>query len=574
MAGARKLQAEVDRTLKKVQEGIEVFNEIWEKVYNAAGQNQKEKYELDLKKEIKKLQRSRDQIKNWIAGTEVKDKKPLTEARKRIEEKMEQFKVCERETKTKAYSKEGLAQQTKVDPQAKERAKTREMCEDFVSQLNIQIEDVEVELEKESNKGKKANAATIDTFDNRISHHKGHIQKLEQIIRLLDNDVISIEEVNSLEDSIQFYLESDDQDDEDFLETFHEDVLYEQLNLDQLSNNAGMVVKDLDDGNSRSHAVHDDDDSDSRSKKVQPSPAKASSKLKHSSNSSSQPVAIGRAMTSKSSEAKDSKSRDSLQGIGIGKGSNSNKSSVGGGRGALGSASSASSSSASNARSEPSSSESRDRQVQHQQEQARAQQQQRMHLQTQARHEQQHRHQHWQQQHIQQQHRQGSGHIKDADSGRKDVEDNPRASVLNEARQAINSSFLHFPDERDLVGPKQYKPRNPCRTIHNSFPTVPAGIFDKAQIFEKFDTDTLFFIFYFQQGTYQQHLAARELKRQSWRYHQKYMTWFQRHEEPTITTDEMEQGTYVYFDYESGWCQRIKAEFTFEYKYLEDELSI
>ena len=33
-------------------------------------------------------------------------------------------------------------------------------------------------------------------------------------------------------------------------------------------------------------------------------------------------------------------------------------------------------------------------------------------------------------------------------------------------------------------------------------------------------------------------------------------------------------GTYVYFDYETGWCQRIKKEFTFEYVYLEDELSV
>ena len=31
MAGARKLQAEIDRTLKKVQEGVELFDEIWEK---------------------------------------------------------------------------------------------------------------------------------------------------------------------------------------------------------------------------------------------------------------------------------------------------------------------------------------------------------------------------------------------------------------------------------------------------------------------------------------------------------------------------------------------------------------
>ena len=45
-------------------------------------------------------------------------------------------------------------------------------------------------------------------------------------------------------------------------------------------------------------------------------------------------------------------------------------------------------------------------------------------------------------------------------------------------------------------------------------------------------------------------------------------------EEPKVTTDEYEQGTYVYFDYETGWCQRIKSEFTFEYSYLEDELVV
>ena len=67
-------------------------------------------------------------------------------------------------------------------------------------------------------------------------------------------------------------------------------------------------------------------------------------------------------------------------------------------------------------------------------------------------------------------------------------------------------------------------------------------------------------------------MAAAQLKKQSWRYHKKYKTWFQRHEEPTETTDEYERGTYVYFDFESGWCQRIKTEFTFEYAFLEDDL--
>ena len=138
MSANRKLQTEIDRTLKKVEEGVEVFDEVWDKVYSATQQNQKEKYEVDLKKEIKKLQRHRDQIKTWAASSDVgrraatraisvtlrapeprlssaqvKDKRALATARKLIETKMEQFKVCEKETKTKTYSKEGLAREAR-----------------------------------------------------------------------------------------------------------------------------------------------------------------------------------------------------------------------------------------------------------------------------------------------------------------------------------------------------------------------------------------------------------------------------------------------------------------------------
>jgi len=141
------------------------------------------------------------------------------------------------------------------------------------------------------------------------------------------------------------------------------------------------------------------------------------------------------------------------------------------------------------------------------------------------------------------------------------------------ALQALNASLHSMPLPADSERPKTYVPRNPYPTP-NSFPQTPAAVFDSPTVFEKFDTDTLFFIFYYQQGTYQQYLAARELKKQSWRYHKKYLTWFQRHEEPKVTADEYEQGTYVYFDYETGWCQRIKSEFTFEYGYLEDELQV
>lgn len=74
--------AEIQQVLKKVDEGVELFDEISEKVYSATQQSLKEKYETDLKKEIKKLQRFRDQIKNWISSNEIKDKTQLLEARK------------------------------------------------------------------------------------------------------------------------------------------------------------------------------------------------------------------------------------------------------------------------------------------------------------------------------------------------------------------------------------------------------------------------------------------------------------------------------------------------------------
>jgi hypothetical protein len=38
----------------------------------------------------------------------------LLDARKLIEKEMERFKACEKETKTKAFSKEGLGQQPKT----------------------------------------------------------------------------------------------------------------------------------------------------------------------------------------------------------------------------------------------------------------------------------------------------------------------------------------------------------------------------------------------------------------------------------------------------------------------------
>nr|CAD7588861.1 unnamed protein product [Timema genevievae] len=134
--------------------------------------------------------------------------------------------------------------------------------------------------------------------------------------------------------------------------------------------------------------------------------------------------------------------------------------------------------------------------------------------------------------------------------------------------QMMESAFFHMPHPSDSERLRPYLPRNPCPTPHY-YHQVPLPHSDTVEFFQRLSTETLFFIFYYMEGTKAQYLAAKALKKQSWRFHTKYMMWFQRHEEPKVINEEYEQGTYIYFDYEK-WGQRKKEGFTFEYKYLED----
>ncbi|KAI5191077.1 CCR4-NOT transcription complex subunit 3 [Nematocida minor] len=109
-----------------------------------------------------------------------------------------------------------------------------------------------------------------------------------------------------------------------------------------------------------------------------------------------------------------------------------------------------------------------------------------------------------------------------------------------------------------------------CADIPAHFPSKASILLSSPEFYQKLDMDTLFFIFYFHQNTPCQYYAAKELKNYSWRFHTKYMAWFQRLEEPNIITEEYEQGTYIFFDYEVSWSSRKKENFRFDYKYLED----
>lgn len=441
MADKRKLQGEIDRCLKKVSEGVEQFEDIWQKLHNAANANQKEKYEADLKKEIKKLQRLRDQIKTWVASNEIKDKRQLIDNRKLIETQMERFKVVERETKTKAYSKEGLGLAQKVDPAQKEKEEVGQWLTNTIDTLNMQVDQFESEVESLSvqtrkKKGDKDKQDRIEGLKRHIEKHRYHVRMLETILRMLDNDSILVDAIRKIKDDVEYYVDSSQ--DPDFEEN---EFLYDDLDLEDIPQ--ALVAT-----SPPSHS-HLEDEIFNQSSST-PTSTTSSSPIPPSP-----PGGVGLAEVS----IPLSLGVCPLGPVPLSK-------------------------------------------------------------------------------------------------------DQLYQQVMEEA------AWHHMPHPSDSERIRQYLPRNPCPTppYHHQ---VPPPHSDTVEFYQRLSTETLFFIFYYLEGTKAQYLAAKALKKQSWRFHTKYMMWFQRHEEPKTITDEFEQGTYIYFDYEK-WGQRKKEGFTFEYRYLED----
>uniref|UniRef100_A0AAX7VWD0 CCR4-NOT transcription complex subunit 3 n=1 Tax=Astatotilapia calliptera TaxID=8154 RepID=A0AAX7VWD0_ASTCA len=538
MADKRKLQGEIDRCLKKVAEGVEQFEDIWQKLHNAANANQKEKYEADLKKEIKKLQRLRDQIKTWVASNEIKDKRQLVENRKLIETQMERFKVVERETKTKAYSKEGLGLAQKVDPAQREKEETGQWLTNTIDTLNMQVDQFESEVESLSvqtrkKKGDKEKQDRIDELKRLIERHRFHIRMLETILRMLDNDSVPVDAIQKIKDDVEYYIDSSQ--DPDFEEN---EFLYDDLDLEDIltTNGAGTGLGLL--GSSPAH---------------------------NSLSANILGLVPGQSVAPGTSQVPPSSVSSTPGVVGMMGGNGGNVGVVGGVgvnsapplcvhiNGALFPPQAPEPLSSLKAMAE------------------------RAAL--------------------------GSGldgeisnlHITDRDifSGSSAAPGTPAApqpsvtevnippslgvcplgptplpkdQLYQQAMQ--ESAWTHMPHPSDSERIRQYLMRNPCPTLpfHHQ---VPPHHSDSIEFYQRLSTETLFFIFYYLEGTKAQYLSAKALKKQSWRFHTKYMMWFQRHEEPKTITDEFEQGTYIYFDYEK-WGQRKKEGFTFEYRYLED----
>ncbi|KAF5877016.1 putative ccr4-not transcription complex protein [Botrytis fragariae] len=654
---ARKLQQEVDKCFKKVTEGVAEFESIYDKIEQCTNAAQKEKLEDNLKREIKKLQRLRDQIKTWAASNDIKDKGPLLDHRKLIETQMEKFKAVEKAMKTKAYSKEGLSAAAKLDPKERAKMETGEFLGNMVEELERQIETMEAERESISatmKKGKtqSAKADRIAELDNSTERHKFHQNKLELIKRCLENGTVEVEQVKDLEESIKYYV-TDNMND-DFME---DEEIYDELNLDEEEDNYGMnndndrvssqdtqsIQEDVPDTDLRSNSLSGKSKSGSEpplaaarrpsTQLKSPLPSLATlhtplSTLSTNGSSSNlmKPAAVPTrapgetlkyASAAAAAAASDknglaplppppetlptpatSASHPPLSGSAGRRPSvtaspttiHSQTASVNQTpvtRSSVPTTDTPSSAQTKSPALSQSSAAPSGTSVSHPVEKT---ENTRPNLSSNS-----------------------SGKqpaLSKTAEGKKAVppQSNGVSNGLNSSTPENTESVYHLPSGfqdmlqsfeviqksapdvlstasqrmlassqasgpgmSDVSPPRSYKPETPFNTP-SYYPQDVPSVLDDPRLYNRIDGETLFYVFYYKQATYQQYLAARSLKEQSWRFHKQYQTWFQRHEEPKEITELYEQGTYRFFDYESTWMNRRKADFKFIYKFLEDDV--
>ncbi|CAI6342416.1 unnamed protein product [Periconia digitata] len=630
---ARKLQQEIDKCFKKVNEGVAIFDSIHEKMHQTTNQAQKEKLEDSLKKEIKKLQRSRDQIKTWATMGEIKDKKPLLDHRKLIETQMERFKAVEKEMKTKAYSKEGLQLASKLDPKDKEKAEVIEFLQQMTEELERQVEmrEAEVEtLQAGMRKGKKdtAKADAIQELESGVETHKDHINKLELLQRALQNSSIETDQVKEIEDGIRYYVENNQEP--DFME---DDTLYDDLNLDEEEAIFGMGA-DVDHVSSQdAQSIHDDTPEPeirttslgTKSKSVeavQSSARRPSTQMKSplpalatlhtplpgtssSSANSMKPAPIPTRTPGeplKYASAAAAAAASDRNGVGIAP-LPPPPSTLNAAQASIASTGARTSAASSPAPSHPQPVPQPLPEITHQIQSSKSPAPSSVTPATGA-HEKtplsrattssddagpSQRADEEEATSVTPPLTNGESHVEDEEeeesvyhlpSNLQDLLDSFEAtkhdittsSSKPPDERMLSVSMNTAPDSADTEAPRHYRPQNSYPYTPSHYPQEPLAIFDDPRLYSRIETDALFYAFYYRQGTYQQYLAAKALKSQSWRFHKQYQTWFQRHEEPKAITEDFEQGTYRFFDYESTWMNRRKADFRFAYKFLEDEL--
>lgn len=575
----------------------------------------KEKYEDHLKREIKKLQRQRDQIKTWAASNDIKDKKPLQEQRRLIETEMEKFKAVEKEMKTKAFSKEGLQQASKQDPKEREKQEAADFLTDQISELDRQIETLEAEDEALNSQTKKSKKDTgkqdrLSEIGRLIERHKWHQSQLELANRALENGSVEPEQINAIKEDIKYYV--DENQGVDFME---DEEIYDPLGLDEEGGAWGISAdvertSSHDDKSTQQDDSAIDDTKSGKAKSVAGSDAPAPSARRPSNQFKSPLPALATlhapsasvSTTAASSSMKPAPvptrpPGETLQYASAAKVAAASEKtiaplppaptapSISALPPAPGSqpASVASPVPAVTAPVHPS---AQPAPKSAQQPLAAASVPPTPTLETSETSTPPPKSKsplHVLQKAPTQSTSTASPELEQPRTpGPEDSQSGPRIESEVESiyhlppgfqeliqsfettrsmpsdptsdyvRSMLEASSSNLPDAYDTEKPRVYKPAQKY-AIPSFYPSMPVTIVDDPNLFSRIDTDTLFFLFYYRQATYLQYQAAKALKAQSWRFHKQYQTWFQRHEEPKMISDEFEQGTYRFFDYESTW---------------------
>ena len=138
---------------------------------------------------------------------------------------MEKFKACEKEMKTKAFSKEGLIAAQRLDPAEKAKVEAASWLSSQVDELGRQIESTEAEVETMQVGGsKKKKAAGVSaertaTLEHLNERRDWHIGRLEILHRMVENGTLEPERIDEIKEDISYFVESNGD------EEFEEDVV-------------------------------------------------------------------------------------------------------------------------------------------------------------------------------------------------------------------------------------------------------------------------------------------------------------------------------------------------------------
>ncbi|KAK6465818.1 negative transcriptional regulator [Scheffersomyces coipomensis] len=515
----RKLQQEFDKTNKKIAEGLSIFDDIFDKLMTTEISSQKEKLESDLKKEIKKLQRSRDQLKQWLGDGSIKlDKNLLQDNRTKIEHAMDQFKDLEKSSKIKQFSNEGLelqSQQRRFNKFGEAEDAKRQEAFNYLSDIIDQIQQQNDNFEQEVNgltaslkKAKSSNIysiqSQIDDMKYKMERNNNHIERIETILNNLDNEKLDPNKVDDIKDDLEYYVENNQE--EDYVEY---DDFYDQLDIEDTEIEVHGSLSQM--------AVDPSEYEPKLPEQVAAAgnapitPSKNDNVTKTVSNTSTgsgsaittAAVASASGITSNAASAVTTPTKKVIKPAMVPLVSTTTTTTT-------------------------------------------------------------------------------NNELKEGTPQPDYIHDNSLNKLRNlfqsrirkplpysTVSQMLEVSLNNCPDSQDSDKPRQYNPQ----TIHPSsvdYPQEPMFELTSSNIFKKFDNDTLFFCFYYSDRKDQisRYNAAKELSNRGWIFNNELKQWFQREEKKNLKLkinddDELKENNYKYFDYEKTWLTRRRENYIF-----------